>query len=53
MYENWIKLVNKASVAMDGKRLYLIGASLKDLGWKCFAFTELDSSEIANLRARI
>ena len=28
-------------------------ASLKDLGWKCFAFTELDSSEIPNLRARI
>lgn len=40
-------------IAIDGKRLYLIGASLKDLGWKCFAFTELDSSEIANLRARI
>ena len=28
-------------------------ASLKDLGWKCCAFTELDSSEIPNLRARI
>ena len=40
-------------LAIDGKRLYLIGASLKDLGWKCFAFTELDPSEIPNLRARI
>ena len=40
-------------LAIDGKRLYLIGASLKDLGWKCFAFTELDSSEIPNLKARI
>ena len=40
-------------IAIDGKRLYLIGASLNDLGWKCFAFTELDSAEIPNLRARI
>ena len=40
-------------IAIDGKRLYLVGASLKDLGWKCFAFTELDAGEILNLRARI
>ena len=40
-------------IAIDGRRLYLVGASLKDLGWKCFAFTELDASEIPNLRARI
>ena len=40
-------------LAIDGKRLYLIGASLKDLGWKCFAFTELDAGEIPNLKARI
>ena len=40
-------------IAIDGKKLYLIGASLKDLGWKCFAFTELDAGEISNLRARI
>ena len=40
-------------IAIDGKRLYLVGASLKDLGWKCFAFTELDAGEIPNLRARI
>ena len=40
-------------IAIDGKRLYLVGASLKDLGWKCFAFTELDAKEIPSLRARI
>ena len=40
-------------IVIDGKRLYLVGASLKDLGWKCFAFTELDAGEIPNLRARI
>jgi len=37
----------------DDKRLFLIGASLKDLGTKCFAFAKLDSSEIPNLKARI
>ena len=40
-------------IAIDNKRLYLIGASLKDLGWKCFAFTELDAGEIPRLKARI
>ena len=38
---------------IDDKTLYLIGASLKDLGWKCFAFTKLDAAEIPNLKARI
>ena len=38
---------------IDDKELYLIGASLKDLGHKCFAFTKLDESEIAGLKARI
>ena len=38
---------------IDEKTLYLIGASLKDLGWKCFAFTKLDAAEIPNLKARI
>ena len=37
---------------IDDKELYLIGASLKDLGKKCFAFTKLDVTEIANLKAR-
>ena len=38
---------------VDDKELYLIGASLKDLGRKCFAFTKLDASEISGLKARI
>lgn len=33
--------------------IYLIGASLKDVGKKCFAFTKLDSGEIAGLKARM
>ena len=37
---------------IDDKVLYLIGASLKDLGWKCFAFTKLAAAEIPNLKAR-
>lgn len=37
---------------IDDSVLYLIGASLKDLGRKCFAFTKLDESEIAGLKAR-
>ena len=38
---------------IDDTVLYLIGASLKDLGWKCFAFTKLDAAEIPNLNARV
>ncbi len=38
---------------IDGKTLYFVGASLKDLGRKCFAFAKLDASEIAGLKARI
>ena len=38
---------------IDDRALYLIGASLKDLGHKCFAFTRLDSSEIPRLKSRI
>ena len=30
---------------IDDKELYLIGASLKDLGSKCFAFTKVDADE--------
>ena len=32
------------------RQLYLIGASLKDLGKKCFAFTRLDSGEIERIK---
>jgi hypothetical protein len=35
---------------VDDKELYLIGASLKDLGRKCFAFTKLDASEIRRIK---
>ena len=35
---------------VDDKELYLIGASLKDLGKKCFAFTKLDASEIRRIK---
>ena len=35
---------------IDDKELYLIGASLKDLGRKCFAFTKLDSADIPRIK---
>ena len=40
-------------LVIDDSELYLIGASLKDLGKKCFAFTRLDPSEIPGITARI
>ena len=38
---------------IDDKELYLIGASLKDLGKKCFGFTRMDAGEIAAIKARV
>ena len=38
---------------IDDKELYLIGASLKDLGRKCFGFTKMDAREIAAIKARM
>ena len=35
---------------IDDKGLYLIGASLKDLGKKCFGFTKMDADEIAHIK---
>ncbi len=35
---------------IDDKELFLIGASLKDLGMKCFAFTKLDVGEIKRIK---
>ena len=35
---------------IDDKELYLIGASLKDLGKKCFAFTKLDAGAIRSIK---
>ena len=40
-------------LVIDDKTLYLVGASLKDLGAKCFAFAKLDSAEIPRLKARV
>ena len=37
-------------LVIDDKELYLIGASLKDLGRKCFAFTKLDPGEITRIK---
>lgn len=36
---------------IDDKELFLIGASIKDLGRKCFAFTKLDSKDISGLKS--
>jgi len=36
---------------IDNKELYLIGASLKDLGAKCFGFTKLDAAQIRRIKA--
>ena len=38
---------------LDDNELYLIGASLKDLGKKCFGFTKMDASEICGIKARV
>ena len=38
---------------VDGRTLYHIGASLKDLGKKCFAFEILDSSLIGTILANV
>ena len=38
---------------IDDKTLYLVGASLKELGSKCFAFVKLDASSIPLLKARV
>ena len=39
-------------LVVDDRDLYLIGASLKDLGKKCFGFTKMDTAEIPGLKAR-
>ena len=35
---------------IDDNELYLIGASLKDLGRKCFGFTKMDAGEIGRIK---
>ncbi|MBO5941342.1 MAG: ORF6N domain-containing protein, partial [Kiritimatiellae bacterium] len=44
---------NDRFLIIDDKELYLIGASLKDLGRKCFGFTKMDSGEVAGIKARL
>ena len=49
-----LKLIQSAKrslILIDNKELYLIGASLKDLGSKCFAFTKLDAAQIRRIKA--
>ena len=41
------------SCKITGQELYLIGASLKDLGKKCFGFTKMDAGEIVAIKARV
>ena len=43
-------LNNDRFLIVDDRDLFLIGASLKDLGRKCFAFTKLDSGEIRRIK---
>ena len=38
---------------LDDKELYLVGASLKDLGKKCFGFTQMDVGLIPEILAKI
>ena len=42
--------VHDRFLIIDDKELYLIGASLKDLGRKCFGFTKMDAGEIARIK---
>ena len=46
-------LNNDRFLIIDDKELYLIGASLKDLGKKCFAFTKLDAGEIRRIKKSV
>ncbi len=50
--DEWENLKCQNGISSWGgvKELYLIGASLKDLGAKCFAFTKLDSGEILRIK---
>ena len=36
---------------IDNKRVYLFGASLKDLGKKCFCAMKIEGADIAALKA--
>ena len=44
------ELFHDRFLIVDDKELYLIGASLKDLGRKCFGFTKMDKGEIRRIK---
>ncbi len=46
----YIETFHDRFLIIDDKELYLIGASLKDLGSKCFAFTKLDPGAIRGIK---
>ena len=48
-----ISIGYRVNSIVDDRELYLIGASLKDLGRKCFGFTKMDPAEIPGLMARM
>ncbi len=50
---NFTTRVHDRFLIIDGKILYHVGASLKDLGKKCFAFEILDPSFIPTILARL
>ncbi len=50
---NFTTSVHDRFLIIDGKILYHFGASLKDLGKKCFAFEILDSSFIPTILERL
>jgi hypothetical protein len=47
---NYNETFHDRFLIVDDKELHLIGASLKDLGKKCFAFTKLDAGEIDRIK---
>ena len=44
------ELFHDRFLIIDDRELYLIGASLKDLGGKCFGFTKMDFREIRRIK---
>jgi hypothetical protein len=44
------ELFHDRFLVIDDRELYLIGASLKDLGGKCFGFTKMDPREIRRIK---
>lgn len=47
------KVFHDRFLVLDDKELYLVGASLKDLGSRCFAFSKMDASAIPDIKSRI